>query len=541
MICSITFSPLYSFRSKFIITANEYEEMLLNQFDELSDIETALTASGIEPEYFDLYTAEILRWKQNIEDHLPDNASQRNIAQTIVFYLHDQVFSKYKLHATTLKDIFETGYFNCLSATVLVNILLRAFGIDAQTIVLPTHVYTLAVLDGQNTEIENTIKDGLSISENKSSQKKFNELTGFSYNNNKNKKILISWKESIGLLYSNQSYFNAKQKNYDLAFQNMMKAQALLHTAPSEQNNLIAGYLNYSYFNYKNPNAPLQSYLKTLSILEEGISRFPHYQNLKGNYLKGLDIVLEKMILLDSSEQELDTLISNAKEYLSAANFQKIQKSRYLRAVIHNLRTSQNLASAKNNIQKLWSLYPKDKDTANLIKEYTYKVIQTDLKSMNTRSISLNTNIINEFQKFPSELTQESLGCYYSGLSKKYFEIKKFNDSVNIMNRAKTDIGATKLITQNGFVYAVNSAQYFLERENYPRALHFYKQAVSFKDDKQVKENIGIIYEKLVSENLNNKNTIKAKELLNEGLNFLPENTRLKSLSVKTSHQLQNF
>lgn len=533
IILSLSTNSGYSFYSQFIIPSNPMEKDLLNKTGDLSDIEQALIASNIDPDLFPLYTSEILRWKNDIQAHLPPHASQKRIAQAIGYYLHDQVYTKYKFNATSLKEVFETGFFNCLSSTILMNILLRAFGIDAKTIVLPTHVYTMAILDGKNTEIENTIRDGLSISQDKASQERFNRLTGFNYDSNHKQKNVITWLESIGLLYSNRSYFEAKKGRHDDAFQNMIKAQALLSDAPSEQKNLTAGYLNYSYYTYKNNKKPLQAYLKTLSILEEGISRYPTQEALRGNYLKGLDIVLDKMIDLDTKDNEIDTILDSAKKYLIANDFKKIQKSRYIRTIVHSLRTNTNYNKAKKYLNTLWQINSQDQGTRDLVQEYSFSLVQHDLKSMH--AVSKNTNILIELSNFPPTLTLDSLGCYYSGLARKYFNNSQFNDAVKIMLEAKKTLGDSRLIMQNGFVFAVNAAQYFVQSNNLQEALEFYTKALKFKKDRQVINNIGILYERLITEANNNQNQILVKQLLKQGQEIIPNNPRFRALLNKYS------
>lgn len=528
LIFQLSISPLYAFRSQFIIYDHQYEEQFLFNIEATSDILQALIASGVDPKDYSFYTSEIERWKSNIENQLPLNATDKQIATTIGYYLHEHIYTQYKLEATTLKDIFETGNFNCLSGTIMMNILLRAFGIEANSIVLPTHVYTVAILNGKMTEIENTIPDGLSISQDTETQARFNKLTGFDYSNDATKKIVIDWVETLGLLYSNRSYFSSKNANYNEAFQNMIKAQVFLHQTKSEQKNLIAGYLNHSYYTYKNKNSPIQDYLKTLSILEEGINRYPNYENLRGNYLKGLDIVIEKMIKLQAEKKVVTDLINDAKKYLSIDDFQKIKKSRYIRAIIHNMRVDTNYIEAKKYVNDLIVISPNDQETLDIIQEYSFATVQKELKS--NSKFTTNPKLLNDLKEFPIELTKESLSCYYSGLAKKNFEKEKFSESVQMMKDGKNKLGNTSLIIQNGFAYAVNSAQHFIAQENYLKAIEFYKASLLFKKEKNVINNLGILYEQMIKIYLSENKTSQAEQLIKESITTVPNHPRLKTL-----------
>ena len=526
-------TPVFGFYSQFIIPVHKYEEELLKNINNPTDILSALIASGVEPQNYSFYASEIQRWKKEIEESLLNNYTQHQLAQAIGYYLHDNVYTAYKLSSTTLKEIFETGYFNCLSGTILMNILLGSFGIETKSIVLPTHVYTFATLDNRPVEIENTIREGLSISNDKNAQERFNKLTGFNYESTKQQKVVISSEETVGLLYSNRSYFNTKKKEYSQAFQNMLKAQVFLAQTSSEQRNLIAGYLNYSYYIYKKPQAPIQEYLKTLSILEEGISRFPDYKNLKGNYLKGVDIILDKMISSQATTADIDYFVSSSKTFIDPKDYEKLQKIRYIRSSIHYLRTNNNFIEAKKNIKTLWEQNKTDKNTEVLIQEFSYNIVLDSIN--NPKNLQENPEIVNSLTEFPKNIVQESLGCYYSGLAKNNFNVKKFNNAVQIMIDGKQKIGNTRLIKQNGFVHSVNSAQYFIDNKEYLKAIQFYKYALDFKDDSNVINNLGILYEKTISYYLSANNKNQALKLVQESKLLTPNHPALKDFHRKYS------
>lgn len=521
---NISFS--YGFHSQFITPTNNQEKNFLLAPSKSTDIIGSFIGSGIDPINYTFYHSEISRWKNEIDYLLPPNATQEQIARQIGYYLHDKVYTSYKLSATTLKEVFESGYFNCLSATVLMMIMLKLFGIEVDSIVLPTHVYTLATLDGKKVEIENTMREGLAISQDKEIQKQFNKLTGFNYADASQKKMVINWNQTLGLLYSNRSYFNAQNKEYEQAFQNMMKAQVFLSDAPSEQRNLIAGYLNYSYFIYKKRQATLQEFLKTLSILEEGIQRFPNYKTLKGNYLKGVDLVLEKMIQANADKNEIKHLVQASQPYLNTVDFQRLQKSYFVRMSLHHMRTNKNLNEASYFIKGFWEFNARDKDAQSLIQEYTHSLIMEKLKD--PTHLQQDQSIIDAINEFPKSLTTETLACYYSGLAKNNYNANKFNQSVQIMLNAKEKLGNNYLVTQNGFAYAVNSAQQLINQKKYRRAIGFYKDALSFKKDRNVFNNLGILYEQEISKNIQKNNLTEVHRLVAESKKFTPNHPALR-------------
>lgn len=526
----LTLHPSYAFRSRFIVPFNELEDALLNNFDSLSITEAALVASGIDADLYPTYSAEINRWENDIRSRLLPGTSEYKIAETVLAYLHDHVFTRYSLSSTTLKEVFESGEFNCLSATILTGILLQRFGIEIKGIVLPTHVYIFAVLDGKNTEIESTIKQGLLIAQDKKLQDQFNGLTGFSYENNK-RKIVISWSETTGLLYSNRSYFDAQKSLFKQAFQNMMKAQVLLASAPSEESNLTAGYLNYSYYVFKQEDRPLQDYLYALEVLEEGISRYPRYNVLKGNYFQGANLVLQRMIMNNLPPDQIDIFTARVQQYLLAKDFKKFKYNRYFREVLYYLRTKKDLTNAQKALLAMWQQNPDAKDVKSLIQEFSYTLVQADLKK--NQSGRIDTEVLSALEPFPAKLTQEYLSGYYSEVARKLFSRQNFTEAVATMEQGHNQLGAHKLIIENGFFYAVNAAQHFLDREAYEEALRFYQKATYFKNNPQVTGNMTILYEKLALNALENNNKKSAKKWLDEGLKFSPNNRRLIVIAEK--------
>ena len=526
--------PVFGFYSQFIVPAHEHEENFLKNVDNTTDILAALIASDVEPQNYSFYASEIERWKKEIEESLPSGHTQHQIAQAIGYYLHDKVYKAYKLSATTLKEIFETGHFNCLSGTILMNIMLRSFGIEAKAIVLPSHAYTFATLDGRLVEIENTIREGMAISTDQNTQDQFNRLTGFNYKNSNQKKVVLSWTETLGLLYSNRSFFEEKNKNYAQSFQTMIKAQVFLGNSPSEQHNLYTGYLNYSSFIYKKKREPVHEYFKTLSILEEGIERFPQQQaKLKGNYLAGVEIALEEMIKAKAVEEDIDIFLNSAQVFLSPQSFKRLQMVRYQRISLYYLETNQDLVAAKKNIKNLWEYDKKDRTTKLFIQKLNDTIVQNTIK--NTNNLTEDLALIDSLLEFSEDLAQNSLESYYFGLARNNFNSQKFDDAVQIMVKGREKVGNTRFIKENGFIVSANSAQYFIDSKEYLKAIEFYKYALDFKNDRNIIHNLGVTYAQTISQYLSENKTKQALELVTESKKFTPNHPSLRDIYKKYS------
>ncbi|MGL5722732.1 MAG: hypothetical protein ACRCY4_10070, partial [Brevinema sp.] len=483
--------PLYAFRSRFIVPNNQLEDVMLTDYDSVSPVEAALVASGIPEQNIARYASEFKRWESEIRASLPPNATEHATAERILQYIHKNVFSKYNLSSTTLAEVFQNGQFNCVSSTIVNGLLLQAFGIEVKGVVLPTHVYLLAVLDGKPTEVENTISQGLQISQDKRLQDQFNSLTGFTYGGATRKNV-ISWAETTGILYSNRSYFDAQRRQYEQAFQNMMKAQALLASAPSEQSNLTAGYLNYSYYAFQSKNRPSEDYLKALEVLQEGIERYKGLSSLKGNYSSGVGILLQRMITNNTSNEEIDNFLESSRPYMPARDYSQLVEGRYPQQLQYYLKDKKDYEAAKSVLSAWYAKNPNGKEQRAWVRNYFLELIQNDLRDAS--KTSPNPQLVNDLSVYPVAISAELFGHYYSQIAQRLFNARRYEAAVALMEDALQNYGRQQLITDNGFAMAVNSAVQFFNQSNYEQALGFYKRALVFKNNNQVSRDMVTVY-----------------------------------------------
>ncbi|MCC7086161.1 MAG: hypothetical protein IT427_14255 [Pirellulales bacterium] len=127
------------------------------RLDEHSLIEAALIAGGagdlskikIETDRFAVLRDELLR-------HCSTETDTLTRTELIHQFLHDRVLRKFRADITDLTATFDTGIYNCASATLLFVALAADVGITVQALELPGHVRA-AVGDGANRwEIEIT-------------------------------------------------------------------------------------------------------------------------------------------------------------------------------------------------------------------------------------------------------------------------------------------------------------------------------------------------------------------------------------------------
>jgi tetratricopeptide (TPR) repeat protein len=132
----------------------------LGDFD-LTD--AALIASGFESRSmlrsararFESFAAPIVEQLRSVDD-------PRERAKRLLLALHHKggLFGEYDARATTLGDILDRRRYNCVSASVVYNVLANRLGLSVSAQLLPTHARTLLELKTKRINVETTSPDG---------------------------------------------------------------------------------------------------------------------------------------------------------------------------------------------------------------------------------------------------------------------------------------------------------------------------------------------------------------------------------------------
>jgi len=86
------------------------------------------------------------------------NATPQAITRALFEAMHKEILTKsYSLDCTELSKVMQTGQFNCVSATVLFNVLAEKAGLDVYALEMPGHALSrVRFPDGSNMDIETT-------------------------------------------------------------------------------------------------------------------------------------------------------------------------------------------------------------------------------------------------------------------------------------------------------------------------------------------------------------------------------------------------
>ena len=121
----------------------------------------ALIAEGIrDPKLIDTYEARLdaLVAKVLAAAQATGSTNQQTLTRSLFEAMHKEILTGgYSLHCTELSKVMGTGSFNCVSATILFNVLAEKAGLDVSGLEMPGHALSrVRFADGVTVSIETT-------------------------------------------------------------------------------------------------------------------------------------------------------------------------------------------------------------------------------------------------------------------------------------------------------------------------------------------------------------------------------------------------
>ena len=242
-----------------------FEDAADGEFNRLGLEQAALIASGVTQKDLLKYITKIDSLYNHIALRWPMkklNAFQKG--HVILVFLHRTALKTYDPGATEIQKALDDGRFNCVSATLLFNILCERFGVKTAGIEVPTHLYSV-VYDKMSPfvsrEVQTTIPLGFLIQ-----QVPWNE---FIYNSKiqtwKGKRV-VSRVPLIAVIYYNRGIYWIRQKAYDKALPYYQRAFLLDPGFPALGELMVQLYAAWGY-NFFNQG----QYAKAVQIYREGL------------------------------------------------------------------------------------------------------------------------------------------------------------------------------------------------------------------------------------------------------------------------------
>jgi hypothetical protein len=296
-------SPVLSVTNLRELLEQDIEDESLESF---SLIDAAFIISGINTTQ---QLNDAKQWFQSIIDdiqskRLIDPFEKKESAQKLFLYLHTSWLITYEKEATTLLDIQYRKAFNCVSATILYNLICDEVGFSTRAFETPTHVYTIFNDFGHDVMVENTSPMGFNIINNLHNYSQYmlqyypeQQMYQigldriYAYENSKGRQI--SNQELLGLICYNQAYYAFENRSYQKAYEFIVMAQKFNQDSRSSQS-----FENRIYYVWGEQQYKLKNYYQAFEIFADALYRYPDNKDFKQNcmvsFIKSLYDLFEK-------------------------------------------------------------------------------------------------------------------------------------------------------------------------------------------------------------------------------------------------------
>ncbi len=333
----------------FLITAHAYTQTAESRSVQVTSLEQALLYDMEDgsPEHFSMVQAAFilsgaekedslsvyLNWFDSLIGKIRDfrfNAFEPvQTAAKVFAYLHATLLKTYSLESTTLLDIIYGKKYNCVSATVLYNLVCAELGFSTEAFETPSHVYTLFTSFTERVTVENTTAMGFDIMRNLRAYSEY--LAGYyprsevlkigldrlyAYENSKGR--VISNLELLGLIAYNRAYQARKRGDFKTAYELILAAQRFNADSRSNIQFERTLYLEWGERLYKKGEIE-----EAFQVFADGTYRYPdspelthncrivffrvleHFR-MKGKFAASLGLItdMEALEILEDEEKE---------------------------------------------------------------------------------------------------------------------------------------------------------------------------------------------------------------------------------------------
>lgn len=139
------------------------------QWNAFGQLEAALIAEGIrdaaqQAKYLSRMETIVREVRQNLLTKKVDDSANLSLTKQIFTYLHQNVLTgQYHIDCSDVSAVMDKGDYNCVSATLLFNILAERMGMQAMGLEKPGHVLSRVYFDEQTLDLETTCANWFSL------------------------------------------------------------------------------------------------------------------------------------------------------------------------------------------------------------------------------------------------------------------------------------------------------------------------------------------------------------------------------------------
>ena|SRR6056297_3234101 len=357
--------------SKYLIYKNsEILKDYFNNNDKFDYMEKILIANGITTKKtMTAYKKEINKIYSEVSTNFNDG-NKIKLARYIFDYLHRNYLKEYKNHAYNLKHIFVNEQYNCVSSTILNNLILHKFDYNPKMVLTRDHTYTILNINNKEIFIENTTKNGFNYVNNPNLTNKEEILEKIEGT----KKILSTDNEIITAIFSNSIYYI---KNYRKAFQYSLLALAHDRNALEDYHNIKAAFSNYIGYISKH-----KAYKRAYNIMTEAVKNTGKTDFILNNYKLTLNNYILKLINISKFDIVLD-ILEKSQNLINDKNF--LNDKYFIYYTKHGIYIYQK-KDYKNSIKlfkKAYEIKPEDKAAINNLQAAFIMASQKNIEQNN--------------------------------------------------------------------------------------------------------------------------------------------------------------
>jgi hypothetical protein len=407
-------------------------------------------------------------------------------------YIHKRFLKVYKLR-NSFVDIFESGEYNCVSATALYAVVLAKLSIPFQIMETPQHVFLVAYPNSSrvlvestdptkgyyqfNTAFINKYITALNKSKLISNEEFQNSSTSDLFNKYFFSSKAISMTELAGIQYSNYALYHIDENNYVSASIEVKKAYFLFPGIRHKYllKSIIANLIENKGYE---ENINVSNFLILIKYCNEKDSEIGS-TNISNEFLKILQVYLSKngkFKYVDSLYAETTKIIVDSVLRLDIGLFYHYEMARvgYLNAKDEDF--------IVNHLMQAYSLKSTDADLRALILGYFETRVQyySDSKSL----MALSENFLKKFDFLSQAIYFNTVKahCFLDLAYQNFFMknitkgedcLKQFEDLANQMNQ----ITAQPYYVEKA--YAMAAGEYY-KRGNYAKAKQFLKTGLKY-------------------------------------------------------------
>ncbi|HTN74721.1 MAG TPA: hypothetical protein VL096_05720 [Pirellulaceae bacterium] len=314
------------------------------RFDDCSLLRAALVASQVSaPTDFQKYEEKFNGWVVTLRRATINDRSSRDRAVTTLSLLHREVLiGEYDAGCSDLSATFETGRYNCITATILYWSLLESLQMQPIAVHLPGHV-RMRIDAAESVEIETTSSSGVSSASAALTMNRGREIAAAPL---------------VGKLYYNRGLQALTAKDFTEAVQAFEHSLTLDPLDTDARHNLLAALNNGALALCERGEYPAAN-----AQLARAATLDPHYPLLAMNELHLRQRWVVTLCEQKQFEQALETLLAGAVRQPQAELFRSGQVAVYrLWAAELARRGERHAALAK--LEQAIALAPQDQELA---------------------------------------------------------------------------------------------------------------------------------------------------------------------------------